>query len=117
MNHRANPRIQCDAISRNFDVKRVSSLSSPPPGAEGLVVFAKGSDKAIFSFVPPSAGMFIWARFYDMNSSQFLKIQSACLSEDPEQEFADQVWAELARALVLLTPVCVEPIQLRDIWY
>ncbi|KIM94765.1 hypothetical protein OIDMADRAFT_172496 [Oidiodendron maius Zn] len=59
---------------------------------------------AIFSFVPPSAGMFIWARFYLTNSPRFLKIQDSGKSVDPEQEFLDYVWAELSKALVLLTP-------------
>lgn len=81
-------------------MKPVSSLSSPPTGAEGLVVFATGSEKAIFSFVPPSAGMFIWARFYLTNSPRFLKIQDSGKSVDPEQEFLDYVWAELSKALV-----------------
>lgn len=81
-------------------MKSASSLSSAPAGAEGLVVFARGSENAIFSFVPPSAGMFIWARFYLMNSPRFLKIRDSGKSVDPEQEFLDYVWAELSRSLV-----------------
>jgi aromatic amino acid aminotransferase I len=86
-------------------MKTVSSLSDSPVGAEGLVAFAKGSEKAIFSFVPPSAGMFIWARFYLMSSPKFLNVQANHELVDPEQVFSDYVWAELAKSLVGFYPL------------
>lgn len=102
--YRARRDWMSDAIARNFDVKDATSLMCPLKGAEGLVVFAKGSDKAIMSFVPPSAGMVIWSRFYLYNSPQFLKIASQSSVEDPEAEFSNYIWGKLAKALVLLTP-------------
>lgn len=81
----------------------VTSLSSPTPGAEGIVVFQKDSDgleKPLFSFVPPTGGMFIWARFYFISFPRFLALQSDTTCEDPEQAFEDEIWAKMASALV-----------------
>ena len=100
----------CDAITTNFEVKSASELSIK--GTEGhLVAFNKGSSeftRPLFSFVPPSAGMFIWATFYfeDCQSFQVLKKDSGV--EDPEQKFSDILWAALAKELVSSSSMILE---------
>lgn len=92
----------CKAIASSFDVKPASELSIP--NTEGhLVAFNKGSSnfaQPLFSFVPPSAGMFIWATFYFESSSKFRSLKANLKVEDPEQVFADDIWASMARELV-----------------
>ncbi|KAH8650026.1 pyridoxal phosphate-dependent transferase [Xylariales sp. PMI_506] len=77
-------------------------------GAEGLVVAIETPDKKsripIFSFVVPTAGMFLWGRFYLSQNPRFKEIQGDASQKDPEQVFADELWAKLAEELVLLTP-------------
>ena len=94
--------MKCESLAANFDIKPANSCSIP--GAEGLVVFSKGSlgvTKApLFSFVPPTGGMFIWARFYFSSSPRFAELQADENCVDPEMEFENELWAELAKALV-----------------
>lgn len=87
----------CDAISRNFVAKEEAKTGS-------LSVSSKRTGKKIFSFIPPRAGMFLWAKFYLHNSPQFESLRLRKDIEDPEQTFSDFVWNELAKALVLVTP-------------
>ena len=96
---------QCDSLASNFVIKPASECSVP--GAEGLVAFAKDDEQGklpLFSFVPPTGGMFIWARFYFSSFPGFKKLQEDAGCVDPEQKFEDELWAQLAKALVLLTP-------------
>lgn len=103
--YRARRDWMCTAIDTTFNVQPVETLSSPPLGAEGLVVSTSGPDsKPIFSFVPSTAGMFLWARFYFYNSARFLAHQAAADCVDPERVFQDEVWLALAKEKVLLTP-------------
>ncbi|ORY70789.1 aromatic aminotransferase Aro8 [Leucosporidium creatinivorum] len=95
--HRRDQMI--DAFARLYDLRPASSTSVP--GAEGLVAFAKGTETPIFSFVPPTGGMFIWARFYLNNSPRYAIYAN---EEDPEQAFMTDLWKELAAASVLLVP-------------
>ena len=91
----------CNSIAAEFTVESATKLSIT--GAEGLVVFNKGSTnftRPLFSFIPPTAGMFIWATFYFRSSRRFLALKAAGEVENPEQVFADQLWASLAKELV-----------------
>ncbi|RDW63255.1 hypothetical protein BP6252_10800 [Coleophoma cylindrospora] len=96
----------CQAIASSFDLRPASSFDLP--GAEGLIAFAKGSFSSsaipIFSFMPPTGGMFIWARLNFASSPRFAEIQSDSSCKDPEQAFSDEIWIKLAKALVLVTP-------------
>jgi aromatic amino acid aminotransferase I / 2-aminoadipate transaminase len=97
--------IQCDSIAFNFTLVPVTNRSVP--GAAGLVVFSKDDatlTTPLFSFIPPMAGMFIWARFYYSGSSRFRVLQADETCVDPEAVFETEIWAEMAKALVLLTP-------------
>ena len=54
-----------DALGTSFEL--VHAEASDVPGAEGLVACLRrddGSRTPVFSFVPPTAGMFVWCRFY-----------------------------------------------------
>ncbi|KAH8753174.1 pyridoxal phosphate-dependent transferase [Hyaloscypha sp. PMI_1271] len=95
----------CDSIALNFTL--VPATSRSIPGAAGLVVFSKDDESLttpLFSFIPPTAGMFIWARFYYSGSSRFRVLQADETCVDPEAVFETEIWAEMAKALVLLTP-------------
>lgn len=95
-----------DAITKNFSV--VSASEFPELRAEGLVAAIRGTGSEtripIFSFVPPTGGMFIWTKFYFRQNEKYLALKSAGQEADPEQAFANQFWAELAAEGVLLTP-------------
>jgi aromatic amino acid aminotransferase I len=112
-----------DAFHANFTV--LPAAESPLPGAQGLVVCLPGSKdgglRPVFSFIDPSAGMFVWTKFYFDGVARFHELEGharpshASVSEhngvdeqhgveDPEQAFAHELWAELAAELVLLTP-------------
>ncbi|RDW85519.1 hypothetical protein BP5796_03844 [Coleophoma crateriformis] len=92
----------CDAIASKFDVKPASSLDIP--GAEGLVALAKGTSTPIFSFVPPTGGMFIWTRFYLNTFPAFQKLRADESCKDPELACEDALWVDLCEAKVLLIP-------------
>lgn len=95
--------IQCDSLAANFTIKPAGKCSVP--GAEGLVAFAKDAvDKTIplFSFVPPTGGMFVWTRFYFSSFAGYKILQADVECVDPEASFEDQLWAQLAKALVRL---------------
>jgi aromatic amino acid aminotransferase I len=98
-------KLQCDSLASNFLMKPASECSVL--GAQGLIAFAKEDVEGkipLFSFVPPTGGMFIWARFYFSSYPGFKKLQASKECADPEQKFEDELWAQLATALVLLTP-------------
>ncbi|ETN36262.1 uncharacterized protein HMPREF1541_08539 [Cyphellophora europaea CBS 101466] len=103
--YRARRDWMCSALESNFVLKSVDKVKDPPTGAEGLLAYANGQAKApIFSFVPPTAGMFLWARFYLYGSPRFQKLQQSADCIDPEKSFQDELWLALANKLVLLTP-------------
>jgi aromatic amino acid aminotransferase I len=106
-----------DAFHANFTV--LPAAESPLPEAQGLVVCLPGSNKGasrpVFSFIDPSAGMFVWTKFYFDGVARFHELEGHARDEhanvseqkeveDPEQVFAHELWAELAAELVLLTP-------------
>ncbi|CAI7587763.1 unnamed protein product [Penicillium glandicola] len=89
------------AIAQHFTLKPAAQVTEVLTD-EGLVALI--GSVPIFSFVPPTGGMFIWACFYLGNNPMFQKMQSDSTIEDPEQCFAQQLWESLAEELVLLTP-------------
>jgi aromatic amino acid aminotransferase I len=102
-----------DAFHEQFTV--LPAVESPLPSAQGLVVClraAKSSGGAlwpVFSFIDPSAGMFVWTKFYFHGVPRFHELEGHARDEhnnveDPEQAFAHELWSELAAELVLLTP-------------
>ncbi|OJK04015.1 hypothetical protein ASPACDRAFT_1852931 [Aspergillus aculeatus ATCC 16872] len=58
----------------------------------------------IFSFVPPTGGMFIWAQFHLHANPTFQKLHREKSLEDPEECFAEHFWEMLIEERVLLTP-------------
>lgn len=92
-----------DAFAQHFEL--VPSAQSGVPDADGIVAslpqkHGKAS-KPIFSFVPPTGGMFIWADFYLAQNSRFRELQANSAINDPEQTFQDELWAKLTDALVI----------------
>lgn len=94
-----------DAFHDNFTV--VPASESPIPSAQGLVACLRtpsgGGLRPIFSFIDPSAGMFVWSNFYFEDVQRFTELESQDMN-DPEQAFANELWMELAEARILLTP-------------
>ena len=88
----------CDAFAANFDIQ--SADITKVPSSEGLVAYSRGKSIPVFSFVPPTGGMFIWARFYFSQCPRFIELQKQKDIEDPEQTFADEIWAKMADSLV-----------------
>lgn len=75
------------------------------PGAQGVVAVLKSGDETkkavpVFSFVPPTGGMFIWAKLYLSSNPSFKKLLKQGNALDPEQTFANQLWQELIGELV-----------------
>lgn len=54
----------------------------------------------MFSFVPPTGGMFIWARFYFSSCPRFRELQADSTCLDPEATYETELWDHLAKALV-----------------
>jgi aromatic amino acid aminotransferase I len=94
-----------DAFSANFIV--LPAAESPVPTAQGLVACVRraGSEelRPVFSFIDPSAGMFVWSRFYFGGVERFEELERQGV-DDPEQAFGDELWKEWATELVLVTP-------------
>jgi aromatic amino acid aminotransferase I len=96
-----------EAFHSNFVV--LPAAESPLPEAQGLVVcLPKQGDEGglgpVFSFVDPSAGMFVWAKFYLSGVERFVELEGQADVQDPEQAFAHELWTEMVEASVLLTP-------------
>ena len=94
------------AFHANFTV--LPAAESPVPSAQGLVVCLRkpssGELSPVFSFIDPSAGMFVWSKFYFYGVQRFLQLEGQKDVPDPEQAFAQELWMEMAKELVLLTP-------------
>lgn len=91
-------------FSKHFELVPAETCSTLP-GEQGLVALMKSADESkapvpVFSFVPPTAGMFVWAKFYLASNPKFKKIQSQGNSLDPEQTFGNQLWREFSDDLV-----------------
>lgn len=98
------------AFHANFVV--LPAAESPLPEAQGLVVCLPttrgdnegGALRPIFSFVDPSAGMFVWSKFYLGGVQRFVELEGQADVQDPEQAFAHELWMEMVEESVLLTP-------------
>lgn len=103
--YRARRDWLCNSIADNFLLESAKSARGSPADAEGLVAFHSASRKVpIFSFVPPTGGMFVWARFYLASSPRYQRTSTLNSCVDPEKVFQDELWLAMADARVLLTP-------------
>ncbi|KAL3474298.1 pyridoxal phosphate-dependent transferase [Aspergillus californicus] len=93
-----------DAFAQHFTLVPASEIEPSLQGAPEGVVAALLNSTPIFSFVPPTGGMFIWAKFYLAANPGFQVVKEDETVDDPEQIFAEKLWAEFAEELVLLTP-------------
>lgn len=86
------------AFARQFGLVPAEE-SADFPGAQGVVAVLESRDESekavpVFSFVPPTSGMFIWAKFNLASNPGFKKLQKQGNALDPEQTFAKQMWHE-----------------------
>lgn len=95
-----------DAFHAHFTV--LPAAESPLPLAQGLVVCLRNSEtgelRPVFSFIDPSAGMFVWSQFHFSGIARFCELKSQQGVEDAEQVFANELWMEMVGERVLLTP-------------
>ncbi|THU79070.1 PLP-dependent transferase [Dendrothele bispora CBS 962.96] len=97
----------CDLIFSEFDV-----LPSPDgiphdyialPKGHGKRMDANPKSKYIFSFSAPKGGMFVWVQLNLSNHPKFEGIRASG-EEYPEEKLETQIWMELIREKLLLTP-------------
>lgn len=95
------------AFAQEFELVPVAELGEVgagilPPGEQGVVALLKddGVTVPVFSFVPPTAGMFVWAKFYLASNPKFRELVKRGNSLDPEQKFADVLWQQFSTELV-----------------
>lgn len=90
------------AFRQHFDLVPADQL--PELKAQGVVAVMETLDKSrkvpIFSFVPPTGGMFIWSKFYLTPNPVFSRLRTQGNSLDPEQALAKQLWEQFAEELV-----------------
>lgn len=96
-----------NAFARNFELLPASEVQHQRQGRDedGLVACSRdpsGRLVPIFSFVSPTGGMFIWAKFYLSQNPAFKGLQGSKSIKDPEQTFAEKLWLQLAESLVCL---------------
>ncbi|GAA5865835.1 hypothetical protein JCM1840_006268 [Sporobolomyces johnsonii] len=98
----------CDAVASSF-VARPPSFSSIPVASTSICLYPANSSPSpdtlpLFSFVPPTGGMFLWCRFYLAGAPRFTELEAQKDVEDPEETFMKELWEALADNLILLTP-------------
>ncbi|GAA5900164.1 hypothetical protein JCM5296_001475 [Sporobolomyces johnsonii] len=98
----------CDAVASSF-VARPPSFSSLPVASTSICLYPANSSPSpdtlpLFSFVPPTGGMFLWCRFYLAGAPRFRELEAQEDVEDPEETFMKELWEALADNLILLTP-------------
>lgn len=90
------------AFRHHFDLVPADQLAELK--AQGVVAVMETLDKSrkvpIFSFVPPTGGMFIWSKFYLTSNPAFSRLRTQGNSLDPEQTLAQQLWEQFAEELV-----------------
>lgn len=90
------------AFRQHFDL--VPAAEFPELKTQGVVAVMETQDKSqkvpVFSFVPPTGGMFIWSKFYLMSNPAFNRLRTQGNSLDPEQTLAQQLWEQFAQELV-----------------
>lgn len=92
------------AFAKEFELLPAGECADIP-GAQGVVAVLKSPNETkkavpVFSFVPPTGGMFIWAKLYLFSNPSFKKLLKQGNALDPEQTFADQLWHEMIEGLV-----------------
>jgi aromatic amino acid aminotransferase I / 2-aminoadipate transaminase len=96
------------ALRASFDLAPASEFPGLSGAEDGSLVAAihgpDGSRVPVFSFIAPTGGMFIWTKFYFGQNAKYLALKHVGTEVDPEQTFANKLWAELAEERVLLTP-------------
>lgn len=97
------------AFRQHFDL--VPADQFPELKAQGVVAVMETQDKSrkvpVFSFVPPTGGMFIWSKFYLTSNPAFIRLRTQGNSLDPEQTLAQQLWEQFVQELV--SPSCPPP--------
>jgi len=76
--------------------KAYIAFHKPPPGVIGLMEKTSEKEKPMFSFVPPTAGMFVWIKLHFEHHPSFKLLGTETLEM--------QLWADLAEAGVLFGP-------------
>lgn len=92
------------ALARSFELVPAGRCDDVP-GAQGLVGYLRTRDGEkrrvpVMEFVPPTGGMFIWAKFYLGSNPGFGKLLGQGNSLDPERAFGKQLWEDLTDELV-----------------
>ena len=93
----------CSAIAASFGLNSTGENTEQSP-ASGIITITHSSGAEMFSFQPPKAGMFLWARLYLYCSRRFQRLQASGESLDPEKDFQGELWLALASQSVLVTP-------------
>ncbi|KAJ5272455.1 PLP-dependent transferase [Penicillium angulare] len=89
------------AFAQQFTLKPAAEVPAIST-SQGMVALIESVP--IFSFVPPTGGMFIWTAFYLGQNPNSNKIRLDSTIEDPEQLFGHTLWETRVEELVLLTP-------------
>lgn len=97
-------------------VKGVTAYAKTAPGVSTSVMDEKRGyrGKALVSFVPPSAGMFIWLQVHIENHPDLEGMRMRGV-EDPEAKLMEKLWRELAENKVSLTQGGVGCFRHRDL--
>lgn len=91
-----------DAFSSHFDLVPAEQVSGFT--GDGIVASLRHADGSgstpIFNFVAPTGGMFIWTRFLLAQNPRFRQLKSDTSMTGPEEQFANELWSQLAENLV-----------------
>ncbi|KAI0310919.1 PLP-dependent transferase [Amylostereum chailletii] len=97
-----------DLFGEAFELQTSAGATGPWAGCKvytayakaqgGLFVREKAPRKALFSFVPPSAGMFVWIKL------EFGQHPKRLRGEEEDKSLEQQFWEQLADAGVLTAP-------------
>jgi len=100
---------QCDLLESSFHlefnqripvsqhIKWITAYEKTSPGMGGTILDEKQgykSAKPLVSFVPPSAGMFVWLAVHLDSHKDFQKIKAR--GEDPNRVLLEKLWTKLA---------------------
>lgn len=86
-------------------IKWITAYEKTAPGMGGAVLDEKRGYKAqkpLVSFVPPSAGMFVWLAVHLDSHKDFEKVKAR--GEDPNRVLLEKLFIELAEHKVLVVP-------------
>ena len=84
---------QCDAIAQHFE------LQTAEPPEDGLTAYVKrdsdGQKIAVFSFVPPVAGMFVWQKYHLAQNREYLAKKDTMEEREAIAEWSVNFWKKL----------------------